>query len=59
MEKVKSVYLVIDGAEMTEYPTKRALQKAFTNKEYSADAVIWKGKPVQVVTETIQQIVVK
>lgn len=59
MEKVKSVYLVVDGNTVQEYPTKKALQKAFTDKSYSANAAIWKGKPVQITTQTIQQITIK
>jgi hypothetical protein len=58
-EKSKVSYLVIDGTNKHTYPTKKALQSAFKANLHSSNAVIWKGRQVQIVTETIQQITVK
>lgn len=58
-EKTKATYLVIDNGTKQTYPTKKALQAAFKSNLHSANAIIWKGKQVQVVTETVQQITVK
>lgn len=58
-EKTKATYLVIDGGNKHTYPTKKALQAAFKANLHSASSIIWKGKQVQIVTETIQQITVK